>query len=99
MLKHCVMFLGRTEAVCRAMEPVKLPDFIHAPIKGTAEGWFGNYCRAAGVTEYGLNDWDWWEKTIGCIHIQGEYALNHQTGARETWKIGEIWPRVKNEIY
>lgn len=93
VLKHCVRFFGRTEAVCRAMEQVKLIDLINNPIKGTAEGTFGNYCTVARVTEYGLNDQNWWEKTLGCIHVQGEYALNHQTGIRETWKIGEIWPR------
>lgn len=93
VLKHCVVFFGRTEAVCRAMEPVKLPDFINEPIKGTAEGWFGNYCKAAGVTEYGLNDENWWEKILGRIHVQGEYALNHQIGTRDTWKTGEIWLR------
>ena len=97
VLKHCVRFFGRTEAVVQALN-FKRNDFINEPIKGTAEGWFGNCCAAAGVTEHGLNDRDWWEKTIGCIHVQGEYALDHQIGVGETWKTGEIWPRGKNEI-
>lgn len=92
--KRTVIFFGRTEAVCKITETIKLPEFIPLHMPEPAEGWFGHRLDISGIKEKRIDGGPWWEKELGRIHVQGEYALDYLNSVVGTWKIGEIWPRI-----
>jgi len=57
---------------------------------GSAELFFGRGITESKARNLPLKAPEW-ERMLGRIHIQGEYALNQRIPVAETWKIGEIW--------
>lgn len=89
-IKGCVHFLARTDDVLRIVE--RCPHTPTADFRGCAESLFGQARLDLGISEHGIRDLAWWESTLGCRHVQGEYAIDHGIGVRETWEIGTRWP-------
>lgn len=92
---HCKtrVIFGRPQALLRVMElyDVRLRD------KGSAESHWQWAMREAKLHHYCNEDRIWWERTLGLLHLQGEYAANIGQPNKWSWMIGELWPRVNKK--
>lgn len=60
---------------------------------GSAEGYWTTSLGLLKLNRLRIDDREWWEKTLGLIHLQGEYAANVGQKNSWSWTIGELWPR------
>jgi len=83
------VFLGAPALLSRAMDATD----VSGRRGGSAECYWTWALGAAGVRRRRLDDRAWWERQLGLIHLQGEYAANVGRPNGWSWTIGELWPR------
>jgi len=60
---------------------------------GSAEGYWTTSLGRLHLKRRRIDDRQYWERLLGLIHLQGEYAANVGQKNAWSWTIGEIWPR------
>lgn len=61
--------------------------------KGSAESHWNWLMGTMEMRRQRIDDRLWWERLLGLIHLQGEYAANCGQPNKWSWSIGELWPR------
>ena len=85
------VIFGRTK---KLVELMQLADLDNR--KGSAESYYKYAAGRIGARRR-MHKPEWFENLIGIVHIHGEYALNAGRSPGLTWRIGELWPRMKKE--
>jgi hypothetical protein len=84
--------IGRTPTVVAIMEAHDVVERGY----GAAENYWRSVCTELGIQRRYISDRSYWERELGLLHLQGEYAHNVGQKNRYSWNIGEIWKRPNN---
>ena len=83
------IIFGRPGPFLKAME---LSD-VAARKGGSAESYWTASLGQLKLKRLRIDDRQYWERLLGVIHLQGQYAANNGQNNAWSWKIGELWPR------
>ena len=79
---------GRPKLLAEVMQ---VADVATRP-PGAAESYWRSVINKYNILR--ITERPYWEKLLGVLHLQGEYAANHGQGNAWSWTIGELWPRA-----
>lgn len=85
------VIFGRPEILSKVMKLFDIEWFIKKG--GPAEAYWRGETKQLKLKREHIKERQWWEITLGLLHLQGEYACNIGKANSWSWTIGEIWPR------